>query len=122
MNTRRKELIEQYKQMKTDMGIFWIRARGGSKCFLEISQNVNGLMNRMKFQLNMGMHVNKELQQEWTRLGEAQFDIETLELIKYDKDESKTDYSEELAILKFVWEEKLANDNFTFYRHKLKNS
>jgi hypothetical protein len=29
-----------------------------------------------------------------------------LEKLKYDKDETKTDYSEELAILKMLWEEK----------------
>ena len=51
------------------------------------------------------MNRNRELQQDWTRLGEADFEIEILEKLKYDKDETKTDYSEELEILKMEWEE-----------------
>ena len=41
---------------------------------------------------------------------------EVLEKLKYDKDESKTDYSEELAILKMVWEEKLLQKGMEFYK------
>lgn len=42
MKSQRKVLIEQYKQMKPDMGIFWIRSKGSKKCFLETSQNLKG--------------------------------------------------------------------------------
>lgn len=34
-----------------------------------------------------------------------------LENLEYDKDESKTDYTEELALLQMIWEEKLAKEN-----------
>jgi hypothetical protein len=116
MNSRRKELIEQYKQMKPEMGIFRIRSKITNKCFLETSQNLKGKINSTKFQLNAGAHPNRELQQEWKAHGEEQFHIEVLELLKYDKDEAKTDYSEELSILKLVWEEKLRDEKMEFYR------
>ena len=35
------------------------------------------------------------------------FEIEVLELLKYDEDNSKGDYTEELEILKYIWDEKL---------------
>ena len=105
---RRKELVEQYKQMKPDMGIFLIHCKTTNKGLLETSQNLKGKINSVRFQLSGGMHPNRELQNDWSKLGEEHFAIEILETLKYDKDESKTDYSEELAILRMVWEDKLA--------------
>lgn len=108
---RRKELVEQYKQMKPDMGIFWIRSKSSQRCYIETAQDIKSKINRTKFQLEAGLHPNQELQQEWKQFGEANFIIEVLEKLKYDKDESKTDYSEELQILKMEWEEKLAKSD-----------
>jgi len=119
MNNKRKELIEQFKQMKPDMGIFWIRSKGSNKYFLETSPNLKGKINSTTFQLDMGSHPNQELQSEWKKESAGQFDIEILELMKYDKDESKTDYTEELAILKMVWEEKLNDQQLVAFKRKL---
>jgi len=119
MKDRRKELIEQYKQMKPDMGIFRVRLKDGNKCFLETSQNLKGKMNRTRFQLDAGSHPNLELQRDWKRYGEGRFAFEVLELLPYAKDESKTDYTEELAILKHIWEEKLCEQQYAFYQKKI---
>lgn len=119
MTNRRKELIEQYKQMKPDMGIFRIRLKGGDKCFLETSHNLKGKMNSTRFQLDMGSHPNKELQRDWKELGPDRFEFEVLELLPYAKDESKIDYTEELEILKHIWEERLLGERFTFYSKRI---
>jgi len=119
MADRRKELIEQYKQMKPEMGIFRVRLKDGSKCFLETSQNLKGKMNAVRFQLDMGSHPNKDLQRDWKRYGPERFAFEVLELLPYAKDETKIDYSEELAILKHIWEERLQAEQFEFYRKKI---
>lgn len=116
MNSRRKQLIEQYKQMKPDMGVFWIRSKVSNQYFIEASQNLKGKMNSTKFQLDAGAHPNQELQNEWRKLGAEQFNIEILEQLKYEKDESKTDYTEELEILKFVWEEKLNDQKLVLFK------
>lgn len=119
MTSRRKELIEQYKQMKPDMGIFRIRLKGGNKCFLETSHNLKGKMNSTRFQLEMGSHPNKELQRAWKELGPDRFEFEVLELLPYAKDESKTDYTEELGILKHIWVERLCEQQYEFYQKKI---
>lgn len=118
MNNRRKELLEQYKRMKPEMGIFWVRSKGDKKCFLETSQNLKGRMNRTRFQLDAGNHPNQELQREWKQRGADHFEFEILELLPYAKDESKTDYTEELSIMKMLWEEKLSEQQFAFYQKK----
>jgi len=114
---RRKELKEQYKQMKPDMGIFIIHSNFNNKCYIEGTQDLKSKINRTKFQLEFGSFSNKELQKEWKEHGEASFTIDVLENLKYDKDESKTDYSEDLALLQMIWEEKLSQKGMEFYTH-----
>ncbi len=113
---RKKELKEQYKQMKPDMGIFVIRSNSNNKCYIEGTQDLKSKINRTKFQLEFGSFANKELQKEWKEYGGPSFTIEVLENLKYDKDESKTDYSEDLALLQMIWEEKLSQEGIEFYR------
>lgn len=113
---RKKELKEMYKNMKPDMGIFMIKANFSNQCFVDVTQDVKSTINSVKFRLNFGNFPNKELQTDWTEHGEENFTIEFLEKLPYDKDESKTDYREELAILKMMWEEKLTLQGLTFYQ------
>ncbi len=113
---KRKELKELYKNMKTEMGIFIVKSNFNNKCHIEGTQDLKGTINGTKFKLNLGNHYNKELQKEWKENKEENFTIEILENLQYDKDEAKTDYTEELAILKMVWEEKLSNQGLEFYK------
>ncbi|WP_066633820.1 GIY-YIG nuclease family protein [Desulfolucanica intricata] len=113
---RKKELKLKYKQMRPQMGIFIVRSKFSNKCFVEVTQNLEGRINRTKFQLGAGIHPNRELQKEWKDFCEANFTIEILENLEYDKDESKTDYTEDLALLQMIWEEKMLKENIEFYK------
>lgn len=42
---RKKELKEQYRQMKPQMGIFIIRSNPSNKCYFESTQNLRGRIN-----------------------------------------------------------------------------
>ena len=112
---RKRELKDQYKNMKPDMGIFIIRANFKDKCFVESCKDLKSAINGSKFRLNSGNHLNGDLQNDWKEYGEGCFTIEILENLQYDKDESKIDYSEDLAILKMIWEEKLTAKGMEFY-------
>jgi len=113
---RKKELKEQYKQMKTEMGIMLVQNKINNKYILVTTQNLKGMINRIRFQLKSGGHPNKELQKEWNELGEDDFEIKILEILEYDKDELKTDYSEELNIMEIMWAEKLSEKNMEAYK------
>lgn len=107
---RKRELKELYKQMKTEMGIFIIESKSNNKYYLETTQNLKGRMNSVKFQLESGgFRISEKLQEEWKQQGSENFEIKVLEILEYDKDEAKTDYSEELEIMKTIWDEKLRN-------------
>jgi hypothetical protein len=116
---RKKELKELYKQTKPQMGIFIIQSKSSNKCYLQATQDLRGVMNGAKARLGGGMHPYLELQKEWNELGEGNFAFEILETLEYDKDESKTDYTEELALLQMIWEEKLAKENMEFYKKRI---
>jgi len=112
---RKKELKEQYSQMKPDMGIFLIRSKSSNRFHIDWTQDLKSKMNRSIFELKFGSHSNKELQKEWNELGEGNFIIEILDILEYDEDELKIDYSEELILLQMIWEERLLSENMEFY-------
>lgn len=117
---RKKELKLQYKQMKPEMGIFIIRSKADNKGYIQTTQDLKGMMNGTLVRLEGNMHPCKELQKEWNELGRDNFTFEILEKLQYDKDESKTDYSEDLALLQMMWEERLAKEDMQLYRKNIK--
>lgn len=117
---RKKELKMQYKQMKPPMGVYMIRSKSSNKCFLETTNNFHARFNSVKVKLESNFHPYKELQKDWNELGEEGFTFEILENLEYDKDETKTDYSDELALLQLIWEEKLTQEGLEFYKKSLK--
>ena len=112
---KKKELQDQYKLMKPDMGIFAVINKNNAKYYLETTPDLKGRINSTKFKLNAGGHPNKELQKDWQEFGANVFEIKILEQIEYEEDESKTDYSEDLELLKMIWREKLSKDMAQFY-------
>lgn len=103
----KKEMKQVYKEMKTPMGVLAIKNKTNGKIFIDVSTDTKSMINRHRFQLKAGMHRVKELQQEWKEYGEEAFVFEVLEQLKYDEKEERTDYQEELEILKMIWLEKL---------------
>lgn len=112
---KKKELQAQYKLMKPDMGIFAVINKSAAKYYLETSQNLKGRMNSTLFKLNAGGHPNQELQKDWQRLGADEFEIKILEQIEYAEDEAKTDYTDDLELLKMLWMEKLSRASIKLY-------
>lgn len=76
---RRKELQEEYKQIKTYMGVIQITNKGSGKVFLASYPNLKNKWLTLKAQLDMGMHPNSQLQSDWKELGSDAFSYEVLE-------------------------------------------
>lgn len=106
----KKKLKMEYKEMKTPMGAIIIRNNVNGKAFIDVSRDTKSIINRHRFQLKTGLHNIKELQKDWNELGEDAFTIEVLEELKYDEKEENKDYSEELEIMKMLWQERLKED------------
>jgi adenine C2-methylase RlmN of 23S rRNA A2503 and tRNA A37 len=112
---RKRELQAQYKQMKPDMGILAVINKSNDRYLLEVAPNLKAKLNSITFQLKNGSHVNRQLQKDWDTLGEEGFEIVILEQLDYDEDESKTDYKDDLQLLKMIWIDKLTEQGIQFY-------
>lgn len=105
--TDKKELKQKYKNLKPEMGVFRIESRISGNCYLYAAADLKSLMNRYRFQLDRGAHRDRELQSEWSAQGADNFIIEILERLAYDQDEAKSDYAEDLELLRLLWQDKL---------------
>lgn len=93
----RKEIKIEYKEQKFELGVFEIRNKIENKIFIDSSNNIPAKFNRHKFQLNAGLHPNKEMQADWNKYGEINFEFNLIEEIE-QKDEIR-DYSKKLKEL-----------------------
>jgi len=111
-NQNRKEIIKEYKQTHRPMGVYQIKNNVNGKILVGGSLNLEGIFNREKFTLKLGMHTNKELQRDWREFGEENFIFEVLEHIRpqeeiiINQDELKK-YKYELEKLENKWLDKL---------------
>ncbi|HOY04655.1 MAG TPA: GIY-YIG nuclease family protein [Saprospiraceae bacterium] len=80
----KKELTEEYKNMKIRMGVFQIRNTTNGKIYVEGSPNLDKIWNRHKAELNFGTHLNENLQKDWKEFGEESFKFEILGEIDQD--------------------------------------
>ncbi len=102
--SKRKELIDSYKQMDTMMGVYQIKNNVNGKIFISSFANLKNKWLTIKMQLDMGRHPNAELQEDWNELGEEAFSYSVLE---DKKQESDMDVKWELQQMEKVWLAKL---------------
>jgi frataxin-like iron-binding protein CyaY len=95
----RKELKEEYKQMKFKMGVFQIKNKINGKVFIDSSTDLKAIWFAQKLQLDTGIHQNNDLQRDWKELGAENFIYEILEEIKQE-DDKPVDNNKELKKLK----------------------
>jgi len=94
----RKNIKEEYKQMKFSMGVFQVKNKSNNKVFIDNSVDMDSRWTRHKTELRFGNHRNFELQKDWNDKGEANFVFEVLSELKQD-DENNVDYQKELKLL-----------------------
>jgi len=102
----RKELNEEYKHMKFQMGVFQIKNNLNGKIYIGSSLDLKAIWNAQKLQLGIGMHKNSDLQKEWKEFGAENFSYEILEEIS-ESDDKDIDYKKELKALEAMVIEEL---------------
>ena len=109
--SKRKELLQQFKEMKPEMGVYMFKSINTNTVYLGCDKNIKATINGDRFKLNSKNHRCKTLQKDWQENGEANFKIEVVEVLPYDKDESKVDYSEDLKILLEICKDRFVEEN-----------
>lgn len=103
--TGRKELIQQYKEINIEAGVYQIKNTVNQKVFIDVTPNLKSLNGRLMM-LQMGTHHNKLLQSEWNQYGVQAFVMEPLEVLKPIENQF-VEIKDELKKLKEIWVEKL---------------
>jgi group I intron endonuclease len=100
----KKALKQNYLLTPRPIGIFVVRNLVNEKVFVGKSENLNGILNRIEFQLKANSHRQKDLQADWNELGSENFTFEILEEIIQREN---LDIKKELEFLEDLWLEKL---------------
>lgn len=111
-NNRKKQLKDAYKNSKPSMGVYQIKNAVTGKIYIGITQNLKGTMNGNLFKLDAGMFKDRELQQEWNKYGKNEFEQTILAELDYEENEVKTDYAEDLLILRDMITEESINKKY----------
>jgi len=75
---------------------------------VKASTNLPGAFNRERFQLRLGGHPDRRLQQAWRTHGEAALRFEVLDTLKPRADATDAEHRADLAALLALWQEELA--------------
>lgn len=101
-----KEAKKKFKQYTAPMGLFQIRNLTNGKIFIVGAANLPGQMNSLRFQLKNNLHMNRILQEDFSRLGEERFVFEELDRLE-PKSDPGYDPAPDLQELEEMWLEKL---------------
>ena len=102
----RRTLVKQYKDSVRPAGVFVIRNLTDGRVYVAGSLDVEGAMNRARFELNLRSHRNKALQRDWVTQGAAHFSFEVIDRVK-ERDDPAFDRAAELEKLLELWREEL---------------
>ncbi|RIX53923.1 GIY-YIG nuclease family protein [Paenibacillus nanensis] len=102
--SKRKELLEEFKQIKTYMGVIKITNKMNGKIFIDSYPNLKNKWTAIQAQLTLGRFMNTQLQKDWNECGPEAFDYEELEKKKTD---DVLDLRWEVKQMKKPWLEKL---------------
>lgn len=102
----RKELVRRYRDTPRPAGVYRVVHQPSQRTLLGVSPDAPAMLNRVRAQLSMSSHPNRQLQSDWDADGDAGFEFEVLDLLPPSDDPSE-DLSEDLQTLLQLWVEKL---------------
>ena len=95
---RRKELLEEYRNRRPEMGVISFRCKETGESFLGISNDTKASFNSTRAQLSGRMYPNKRLMELWKQYGEEGFELAVLKVLKYES--PLDDHTKELEELR----------------------
>ncbi len=104
--TNNRILKQQYLETKIRAGAYAIRNLVTGRVLVAGSTNVEGALNRHRFELRQGVHRNPLLSQEWSLHGESSFNFEVLDVVK-PREDLAFNVARELEDLVALWRQEI---------------
>ena len=106
MREEDKRRKREYKEGRRESGVFQIRNTASGKVFVASGLDLPGVMNRHRFELTKGSHMNARLQADWDELGGEGFAFEVLDQLG-EVGGTEAELRGELAFLEELWLDRL---------------
>lgn len=78
----RRALSREARDQPPAMGVYALRCRATGYLVVQASLNLDGALNRARFELGLGSHRDRRLQAAWRRGGEVALSFEVLEQVR----------------------------------------
>ncbi|GIP21283.1 GIY-YIG nuclease family protein [Paenibacillus sp. J22TS3] len=101
---KRRELLEEYKQIKSYMGVIQIQNKVNGKIYIDSYPNLKNKWLTLKMQLDQGRFANAQLQKDWLEFGADAF---TYEVLQQKESDEVTDMRWEQKQMLKPWLQKL---------------
>ncbi len=108
----KKEIIAAYKEKKSVGGVYIIRNITSGKIFIDMTPNMQGMLNRFEFAKKTKTPFTIKFQSEWQNEKDDAFEIEILEEIEMGVDQTRKSFKEDLETMKNLWKEKFSGNKF----------
>ena len=110
----RKEAVRRYKETPCPAGVYRVLHKPSGRVLVGASTNAPAMLGRIRVQLEMNGHPDRQLQHDWSNAGETGFVFEVVDLL--DEPDSPTDdVTQDLDALHELWREKLLSDSTPTY-------
>lgn len=109
----RKDLVRKYNETRP-AGVYRVVHQPIQRVLLGVTPDVPAMFNRIRAQLAMSSHPNRQLQSDWDTGGEEAFEFEILDLLA-PPDDPNQDINDDLQTLLELWAERLQVDSGTSY-------
>jgi hypothetical protein len=110
----RKSRIREYKEGARPMGVFRVLNTDNGKSFVGSSVDLPSMLNRQRFQLELGSHPDRDLQADWNAASPEAFTFEVLDMIE-PSDGRGGDTADDLRMLLQMWLDKLGGAGEPLY-------
>ena len=103
------------------MGVFRVRNSATGVSLIGTSTDVPAMLNRQRFQLQMGGHPNGALQRDFSAAaatGDSAFEFEVLDLLE-PSDDSDVDPRDDLLELEMMWRERFSARGERLYNSRV---
>ncbi len=95
---RKKQLLEEYKNRRPEMGVISYRCIATNESFLGISKDTKASFNSTNTQLAANYYPNKRLQELWNHYGMEGFELTVVKTLQYES--PADDHTVELEALR----------------------
>lgn len=103
----RKKAVQNYQEREVMGGVFQIINRQNGWAFrLKASTDLQAEQNKLDFSKTTNNCMEPELRTQWSEFGPDVFEMRILETLKMNKDQSLSEFKEDLKLLLELWKSK----------------